>query len=168
MSDIRLEDAYDGYKRALNVLQAQEKVDDWRQGYEEALARYNKPATTKPEFELYTSYFANIRSINKDEYVVISIANSQPKGFDCLKMSELVPSWFLVQSYKSGTMTEEEYEGRYNMELSKVSKDYIISRLNYLCRIYKRKKVLWLCWEAKDKFCHRHIARRWIGFGKEL
>lgn len=115
--------------------------------------------------KIYTSYFAKLRCINTNDYVLVNIANSVPKGF-ALKYynyDSLVPSWDLVGSWKYGRISWEDYTRQYLMETG-VDRRFkeIKEQLDVLSSENDDKPVLLLCWEGVGKHCHRHIVGEYL------
>jgi hypothetical protein len=92
--------------------------------------------------------FRNFKGLNG-----ISIANSQPKPEKYPVYGALQPGWPLVNAWKSGTISEEDYEVRYRKEvLDKLNKGQVKKDLD---------GNTILCW-CTGKFCHRFIVMRWL------
>lgn len=108
--------------------------------------------------KLYTSYFGNLRSIPEGT-VCISIALTQPKSMRFRTLPELNPTWDMLNNYKA------------DGDWSRYTRDYksqVLATLNPADIVHKimlmaggRDAVL-LCWEGKDKDCHRHIVTQWL------
>lgn len=101
---------------------------------------------------IYTSYFAKYRGENG-----VSIARTQPtkNGEPYYPEMELLspPKW-LLQDYKSGDVTEQEFKHYYhNLVLRGLSPVAIGKALEGL---------VMLCWEKPGDFCHRHIVADWL------
>ncbi len=83
----------------------------------------------------------------------ISIAMTQPRNCNFPVYKSLQPGWNLLNLWKQGKITEDEYTEIYKrdilskLDINKVRKDL-------------KGKVL-LCWEPSG-FCHRFIACDWI------
>ena len=111
-----------------------------------------------------TSYFANFRKLDKNKYVAVSIARITPVGFD-IKVEEFAPEKSTLFNYKNGKINEEQYTKEYTEQLDELFDDGImvntLSRLNNLEKRYNKEVVL-LCYEGKEKFCHRHILSKYI------
>ena len=111
-----------------------------------------------------TSYFANFRKLDKNKYVAVSIARITPVGFD-IKVEEFAPEKSTLFNYKNGKINEEQYTKEYTEQLDELFDDGImvnaLSRLNNLEKRYNKEAVL-LCYEGKEKFCHRHILSKYI------
>lgn len=105
--------------------------------------------------KIYTSYFANLKNIPSN-IVPISIAKWAPKGINIQQYFKLAPSGRLLSSYKNGLITPKQYEIIYIKEnLEKLSYDELLRDLSDMSQ---GKDVVLLCYETKDKFCHRNIV----------
>ena len=98
---------------------------------------------------IHTSYFAKSGKLPN----AISIARSAPPGFKGEQMQMLAPSYKLLKDYKNFKITNETYTEEFNEQLSSLD-PRIVGGL-------AEGKVL-LCWEGKDKFCHRHLVAVWL------
>lgn len=106
----------------------------------------------------YTSYFAKMKMLN-GKYTLASITAKKPKfcNSSVLDWSFLGPSSSLLNAYKAGEVSEEEYTRIYIDDLSKMwSKisDFIIEN--------KDKNIVMLCYEGPGKFCHRHLLSNFL------
>ena len=99
-----------------------------------------------------TSYFARINKLGNRNF--ISVARTQPKGFNLPTALELVPSEHLLRDFKNGLLSETEYIKIYFKE--------VLSKLNPGDVYEKYKDCVLICWEKSDKFCHRHIISKWL------
>ena len=83
----------------------------------------------------------------------ISIAMTQPRGCNYPVYKDLQPGWKILNLWKAGKLTENEY--------IKMYKEEVLEKLN-LTKVREdlKGKVL-LCWEPMG-FCHRFIAQNWI------
>ena len=111
-----------------------------------------------------TSYFANFRKLDKNKYIAVSIARITPVGVD-IKVEEFAPEKSTLFNYKNGKINEEQYTKEYTEQLDELFDDGImvntLSRLNDVEKRYNKEVVL-LCYEGKEKFCHRHILSKYI------
>jgi hypothetical protein len=104
---------------------------------------------------IYTSYFARIKTTLPAGLRAVSIALRNPEGWPLDDTCpSLVPPPFLLDQWRGGNLTEAGYETRYReFRLRNLSAKWILS--------YYDNCVL-TCYESPEKFCHRHIVRRWI------
>ena len=108
---------------------------------------------------IYTSYFAKINKIPKDA-VILSISRFPPKWLPQIKLFlELAPSVSLLSAYKAGEVNEDQYRKVFNEYLSQIDPEFIHELLDFeACG----RDIYLLCFEAPDKFCHRHLVRDWL------
>lgn len=105
---------------------------------------------------IYTGYFAKTKKYKEAGLVPISIAGKAPAFYDGLQYKKLAPSFNLVYTYKSGSITPEEYIPRYYDEILKhysweeIEKD--------LYTLSEGKDVVLLCYETPKDFCHRQVV----------
>lgn len=113
------------------------------------------------EYRIYTSYFANLKNIPENS-VVVSIARSQPQGTNLPEFKAFAPSAELLLDYKQGKVTNEEYEARYLAQLKALPN---LSEIEEHLSQYTKdqdKNLVFLCWEAPNKFCHRHLLAKFF------
>ena len=110
-----------------------------------------------------TGYFAKSIKYHEMGYALVCISRKVP--------------WFIpsdVQMYHYGDLAPsaeilwlkdypEEYTKRYKAEiLNKVNRMSFVMFLYDLANRTKTDKVALLCFEAPEKFCHRHIVAEWL------
>ena len=106
---------------------------------------------------IYTGCFSNIvKYKNFTPMRTISIARSMPKfaapyvgGVDWA----LAPTWDMLQEYKQGALSIDEYTEQFNRQLSTLQSWDIADRHN---------GCILLCWEQPNEFCHRHLVSKWL------
>lgn len=112
---------------------------------------------------IYTSYFANLDKIPED-FKLISIARfkletSKRKIFE---LKAFIPSQELFTEMKSNKISELNYTIRYIKQISDIKNlNELVHALNTLYGLPEQNCVL-LCWEGKNKFCHRHILAEYL------
>ncbi len=97
---------------------------------------------------MQTSYFAVYKKPNG-----VSIALSTPAWFTGPKYPALNPTWDMLAKYNL-TRNEEEYTEVYERD--------ILAHLDPEQVLFDFEGKVALCFETKDKFCHRHCVRNWI------
>lgn len=102
---------------------------------------------------IYTSYFANQRKLAHLKKV--SISRFPPKWFQADEYAlELAPSKELLNEYKNGNVSDEEYDEIYKQET--------LSKLNPEDIFHKYDGAVLLCYEKTGDFCHRNIVSQWL------
>lgn len=107
----------------------------------------------------YTSYFANLRKLNKDKFRFVSIAARKPDfcGNDVEDWSFLGPSLKLVKSLKKGEITKEQYTEIY---LTNIINQW--PRIKDFICLNENENIVLLCYEKSTDFCHRHLLRNFL------
>ena len=103
-----------------------------------------------------TSYFGN-RNLKKfDNSRLVSVSMKPPDYFKSFIRiyRPLCPSYNLVKSYKSGSISEFEYTIQYYNILNKLDPEIVYNQLG--------KDSILLCYEKSGKFCHRRIVAGWL------
>lgn len=106
--------------------------------------------------ELRTSYFANLKKIDKNKYFPIAISRFVPKNISIklTQIPELAPSPELLRE-----KDEERYVEKFNRQLEKLEPFEVYEMLY---TISKGKIPVLICYENPQKFCHRHIVAEWF------
>lgn len=126
---------------------------------------------------IFTSYFAKMKSL-PDNVIPIAISLTVPKDVQCLKYKGLAPSGSMLKCYKTennvGAYTEmytkdvlskfvtvrDVLDALYIMIPDDVKAKYNLDTDTWY--LSNNIHVCLMCWERSDKFCHRHIAARWL------
>ena len=91
-----------------------------------------------------------------------SIARSKPKfglGKKAKEFKRLAPPWPLLLDYKSGKCDWAQYEVRFKRDvLANLDRDLTIKEL----QLRYGPRIHLLCWELKDKHCHRRLVLEWL------
>lgn len=97
-----------------------------------------------------TSYYAHYQGGN-----AISIAGKCPDWYKGREYKKLAPKYSWWKEWKSGKLNNDDY--------IKLYKETVLNKLNPK-EVYKDlgKDAVLLCWENKNKFCHRHIVANWL------
>ncbi len=108
---------------------------------------------------IYTGYFARMKNYKGK---TASIARFIPPSLKCnMRLNCFYPSVNLLQDYKNGNVTEQEYTKRYRTEtLDKIDKEWLRSIL-YTYE-GKDENLYLLCYEKPMDFCHRHLVAQWL------
>ena len=114
---------------------------------------------------IYTSYFAKATKLDLNKNAIICIARYIPKWVDKANMNHIIslaPSEQLLKDYKANKVTKEQYKEIYLKDLDDTLG--INDIIDFFKQIEQESKdngidVVLCCYEAPDKFCHRHILR---------
>ena len=108
--------------------------------------------------KIYTSYFANLKNLEKDDIVPIGICCYPPKWFKGPNLRAIAPSPDILEKCKS---SHAEYEKRYRTEVLSLFKDanILLERISF---ISAGKDAALCCYEKPSDFCHRHILAKWL------
>ena len=114
--------------------------------------------------EIATGYFAKAKDYADMGYALVSIAKVAPwflpKGLNVYHLPELAPTDEILELRHK----PEEYAPRYEINiLSNLSVCKIIRQLELIARQESSDKVVLLCYESPEKFCHRHLVAKWLG-----
>lgn len=118
--------------------------------------------------KIYTSYYRHV-SDDMRNLIPVRISTSVPSWFPwvCEELSELYPGWDLVNGIKTGAIDWDEYTRIYKEHLSTLNRDVVLEKLKMMSQAQFNKDVVLLCYENKDKPCHRHIVAEWLDCGVE-
>lgn len=110
---------------------------------------------------IHTSYYGSPR-LSRIDYYLVQISNSVPKNFvPDRRWNEVIPDWCtMVAPSKDGLISHKEYERRYRRMLDQ-RKESIERTFTENISRSNRTPVL-MCYEAPNKFCHRHILAKWL------
>ena len=102
-----------------------------------------------------TSNFSTLRKI---EYP-LSISQYAPFWYSGPQFRQLAPKPDLLEAYKAGKVTPEEYTLDYQKRvLNRFDPVEVYERLT---RYYTGEVVL-LCYEKAGEFCHRRLVAEWL------
>ena len=116
--------------------------------------------------EIATGYFARAKDYADDGYVLVSIAKVAPwfipKDLKLYSLSMLAPTDEILALKDRPS----EYEKRYKADiLNHLSQIEVYHELVRIAKESSLDKVVLLCYESPEKFCHRHIVAKWIKDG---
>ena len=108
--------------------------------------------------KIYTSYFANLKNLEKEDILPIGICCYPPKWFNGPNLGAIAPTPDILEKCKS---SHAEYEKRYKAEVLSIFKD-VSTLINKISYISGGKEVALCCYEKPSDFCHRHIVAKWL------
>ena len=108
--------------------------------------------------KIYTSYFGNIKNLEKNNIVPIGVCCYPPQWFKGPNLASIAPTPYILNNFKSN---HQEFIKRYKSEVLSIHKDPqdFVNRLEF---ISEGKDVALCCFEKPNKFCHRHLIAEWL------
>ena len=114
--------------------------------------------------EIGTGYFAKAKEYADAGYALVSIAKKRPWFLpDTLNLTDyflLSPTTEILALKDNPDVYTQKYKEDILEKLSRVR--VLIDLDNIAAREHKDKLVL-MCYESPEKFCHRHIVAKWLG-----
>jgi len=105
---------------------------------------------------IYTSYYANAKSLQKNGIEIVAISRGKPSWFTGRSLDCLAPTWNMLK------MSEEEYDKEYDKILNRNNAKRIVDFLG-------EKDVALCCWEKDVNDCHRKRVAEWLkAFGYDV
>lgn len=108
--------------------------------------------------KIYTGYFAQLKKYQELGLTPVSIARWSPKWFSGYVLKDLAPSEDLLNGYKAGKVSIEEYKRQYLQHLETVKWSKVLHRLEEIAP----DGVILCCYEKPNDFCHRHILSEYM------
>lgn len=112
---------------------------------------------------IFTSCYANVHKFDRSRYTLVRVSASKPQWLNDVFIPDvpvLFPHWDLINAWKRGEISWDEYTERYYHQLNMVNPADVYNQLE---TISKGKDVILLCWEGYGKECHRHLIGPWLG-----
>ena len=122
------------------------------------------PKHGESEMEIATGYFARAKAYVEQGYALISIARKTPwflaKELTLYSLSELAPTDEILELKDN----PKKYSERFRKEvLGKADYQHLLRQMELIARQENAEGVVLMCYEAPDKFCHRHLVAEWLG-----
>lgn len=113
---------------------------------------------------MYTGYFASLKNYQNDGLTLVSIAAKAPVWYHGAEYKKLAPKWSFFNEWKNGSHKgDNDYYTKHFKEevLDKLDPAKVIKELEELAGVSSDKIIL-LCYEKPDDFCHRHLVADWF------
>ena len=113
---------------------------------------------------MYTGYFASLKNYQNDDLTLVSIAAKAPVWYHGAEYKKLAPKWSFFNEWKNGSHKgDNDYYTKHFKEevLDKLDPAQVIKELEELVGVSSDKIIL-LCYEKPDDFCHRHLVADWF------
>ena len=108
--------------------------------------------------KIYTSYFGNLKNLEKNNIVPIGICCYPPKWFKGPNLLSIAPTPDILINCKSN---HQEYIKRFKNEIISLQNDpkEFVKRITF---ISEGKDLALCCFEKPNEFCHRHLVAEWL------
>lgn len=103
--------------------------------------------------KLWTTYYHRVQYLPED-WKVFAISRTHPDFFEGFRIFELAPTRELFSIGKGNPDKTPYIDGYREIVLGSLNPDKI-------AKIVGHNGVL-ICYEALDKFCHRHLVSQWL------
>lgn len=113
---------------------------------------------------MFTGYYAKLKEYKQAGLIPISIAGKAPDWYDGLEYKKLAPKWAFFSEWKNGSHKGDNdyYINQFDAKvLEETSVENVLTDLANLSN-GELDKVILLCYEKPDDFCHRHLVANWI------
>lgn len=116
--------------------------------------------------EIYTSYYNKVDKIKEkcEGFDLVSISTSIPEFASDISVNckALAPGWDLVSPYKNMIKDGGSEKSAWDIYVEGYN-EKVLSKIdcNKLYDLLPDKCVL-LCYEGRDKNCHRHLVAQWL------
>lgn len=112
--------------------------------------------TNNTSMKVYTSYYGNVKALNKAGIVPVGISIGIPKWYSGANLQQLAPTWKMVREY-----SRERYIAAYFQILERIGVDEIRHSFERMSEWNNGKDIALLCYEKPGDFCHRHLLAEW-------
>ena len=113
---------------------------------------------------IYTSYFAKIKELERNNIIPISICAKAPDWYKGLQYKKLAPKYGFFMQWKKNRDNDYYIKHFQSEVLDQLNATDIIldlSRLIYSFNIGENNIAL-ICYEKPSDFCHRHLVAEWL------
>ena len=132
---------------------------------------------------IYTTYFANLKKLDKKNSCPIAICGKSPDGYCGLEYKKLAPKWWFFKMWKENHDNSFYEVNFYEEVLNPLSIEQVMEDLRVLINNrynteIPQEKEWWnnisfdiylVCYEKPGDFCHRHLVANWMsGMGVRI
>lgn len=113
---------------------------------------------------IYTSYFAKIKQLEKNNIIPISICGKAPDWYNGLEYKKLAPKYGFFMEWKKNQDNDyyiEHFQKEVLDTLNAIDVVLDLSTLVYGFNIGENDIAL-ICYEKPLDFCHRHLVANWL------
>lgn len=113
---------------------------------------------------MYTGYYAQLKTYLKCGLHPVSISVKCPDWYNGAEYKKLAPKWDFFNEWKNGSHKgDNEYfiKNYKELVLDKLEPAQVMKELEELTGA-SLDKIIFLCYEKPEDFCHRHLAADWF------
>lgn len=113
---------------------------------------------------IYTSYFAKIKQLEKNNIIPISICGKAPDWYKGLQYKKLAPKYEFFMEWKKNRNNDYYIEHFYTEVLEPLDAFDVLHQLMYMSELEtgKVRDIALICYEKPSDFCHRHLVTEWL------
>ena len=114
---------------------------------------------------MLTGYFAKLKTYTDNGLIPVSIALYSPKWYSGLEYKKLAPTPEILRDFKEGEFAGDidKYKETYNRDiLGHLNPKTVVDELTRLAGTADGGKIILLCYEKPENFCHRHLVAEWL------
>lgn len=113
---------------------------------------------------IYTSYFAKIKQLEKNNIIPISICGKAPDWYKGLQYKKLAPKYEFFMEWKKNRNNDYYIEHFYTEVLEPLDAFDVLHQLMYMSELEtgKVRDIALICYEKPSDFCHRHLVAEWL------
>lgn len=118
---------------------------------------------------MYTGYYVQLNNYLKVGLHPVSISVKCPDWYNGTEYKKLAPKWEFFNEWKNGSHKgDNEYFTKNYKELvlDKLEPAQVMKELEELTGA-SLDKIIFLCYEKSDDFCHRHLVADWFNAAYE-
>lgn len=112
---------------------------------------------------IYTSYFAKIKELERNNIIPISICGKAPDWYKGLQYKKLAPKYGFFMEWKKNHDNEYYIKHFQSEVLERLDVAMVVQELLYMIpNWYEIKDFALICYEKPSDFCHRHLVAEWL------
>ena len=112
---------------------------------------------------IYTSYFAKLKELEKDNIIPIAIGGKAPDWYKGLQYKKLASKYGFFMEWKKNHDDDYYIEHFQKEVLDGLMACEVLEDLFALKSLQdKGKDIVLICYEKPSDFCHRHLVAGWL------
>lgn len=113
---------------------------------------------------IYTSYFAKLKELERNNIIPISICGKAPDWYKGLQYKKLAPKYGFFVEWKKNHDNDYYIKHFQSEVLDGLNATEVIldfSKMDYGFNVGENDIAL-ICYEKPSDFCHRHLVAEWL------